>query len=160
MAFKKQASQQNASSLWNKLTILTNITGTWNAQKSPLYSGTRANSSRALKKIITKIFPSSTMGHQWALRDCDCEGSATSLNNTNFILCFILYYQTLCQVAHTFQATYKLVADADLSKQNVHLKKELNGSLWMERILEYTDFLKLPHSFFTQSISHILPSLN
>lgn len=41
----------------------------------------------------------------------------------------------------------KLVADVDLSKQNVHLKKRIKYSLlWVERIMAYTDFSKVPYS--------------
>lgn len=127
--------------------ISTNMTRKWNTSKSPLCSSTRAHLSRAFKKIITSLPPSSTTGHHGHRQAMNWEGSAPPFNKKHY---FVLSssYQTFCQAAHTFQAMFKAGSRRRFKQTECAFEKRIKSLLWVERTMEHT-FLKI--SMFSSS---------
>lgn len=131
--------------------ISTNRAGKRNTSNSPICSSTRANLSRAVKKIITSHSqqlggtPVSKGRRQDTVK-------ATPRYLTRQAILLSSSYQTFCQAAHTFQAMFKASSRCRF-KQTEWMriwKKRLNKSLlWVEYTFLKTSIFLSPSLYHT-----------
>lgn len=105
---------------------------------------------RTLERIITSPFPCSTMDVK--------EHSVCDYLARHTLFCALLFTLRLAAKPHIrSEQCSKLVADVGLSKQNVHLKKELNTVYFGWRELWNTQISQKFHILFTPSVPCIHP---
>ena len=86
-----------------------------------------------------------------------CQGALSlwRFSKTNFILNLLFHSETRCQAAHTFRAMFKASSRCRFKQTECAFEKRIKYSLlWVERIMDYTDFSKVPYSLHPVCIMH------